>query len=181
VSGGSALGRRYGRALLDVASEQQKVGPVFQNLVDLTSTWDSSEELRAIFENPSFGAEARKTVLQAIGQQLELDPIVIRSLELLSDRRRMRFLPDVVLAYRDLAEEREGRVRAEVVTASPMPESYFAELQRMLEKVTGKKVILLKREDASLIGGVVTRVGDKVYDGSVRTRLAELKDELLNR
>lgn len=70
-------------------------------------------------------------------------------------------------------------MRAEVTTAAELPEAYFTELKQTLERVTGKQVVVTHKVDASLIGGVVTRVGDQVFDGSVKNRLSELKDELL--
>lgn len=177
----SALGRRYARALLELATAEGKADAIATQLSALDKLWAESRELRDVFENPAFGSEVRKNVLVAVGEKASLDSLVVRVLRLLSDRRRMRYLPDVIEAYRELAEDRAGRVRAEVITATAMPANYFAELTKTLEQVTGKKVIVMTREDPSLIGGVVTKVGDKVFDGSLKTRLEELRDELLNR
>lgn len=177
----SAIGRRYGRAILDLAAEQNQVDPVSKNLADLAQAWEESEDLREVFENPSVSAQDRKKIVDALASRMGLSPIVKSTLKLLSDRRRTRYLPEIIDAYERLAEDRAGRVRAEVITATAMPDTYFAQLQKTLEGVTGKKVTLIKREDPSIIGGVVARVGDKVFDGSIRTRLDELKDELLAR
>ena len=177
----SAVGRRYGRALLELAAEQNQLDPVGRQLADLKMTWSESEELREVFENPSVSAQDRRNVVDALAGKLGLGPIVKNTFKLLSDRRRTRSLPEVIDAYEKLAEERSGTLRAEVITAVAMSEAYYSQLQRTLEQVTGKKVTLQKREDPSIIGGVVTRVGDKVFDGSVKTRLIELEDELLQR
>jgi F-type H+-transporting ATPase subunit delta len=177
----SALGRRYARALLELATAEGKADAIATQLAELEKTWSDNRELRDVFENPAFGAEVRKNVLLSLGDKASLDSLVVRTLRLLSDRRRMRHLPEVIEAYRELAEDRAGRVRAEVITATAMPPNYFAELTKTLEQVTGKKVIVMTREDPSLIGGVVTKVGDTVFDGSLKTRLEELRDELLNR
>lgn len=177
----SALGRRYGKALLDLAAEQNQVDQVWRNLSDLREAWQSSDELREVFENPSVSSADRRQVIDALAGRMGLTPLVKNTLKLLSDRRRARYLGEVVEAFDALAGERAGRVRAEVVTATAMSETYYSQLQRTLEDVTGKKVTLVKRQDPSLIGGVIARVGDKVFDGSIRTRLTELKDELLHR
>jgi F-type H+-transporting ATPase subunit delta len=177
----SALGRRYARALLELATEEGKADLIATQLGELATVWEESRELRSVFESPAFGAETRKSVLASLGERMKLETLVVRVLTLLSDRRRMRHLPEVVDAYRELAEERAGRVRAEVITATSMPANYIAELTKTLEQVTGKKVTVMTREDPSLIGGVVAKVGDKVFDGSLKTRLEELRDELLNR
>ena len=179
MSGAATLGRRYAKALLELASDEGKRDKIGQDLDSLASAWGESSELRAAFETPAVDAQARRGLLEALASRLGLDRTVLHTACLLSDRRRMRHLPEVVEAYRALAEERDGRVRAEVITAGPMPDSYFAELQRTLEQVTGREVVLVRREDSELIGGVVAKVGDKVFDGSVRARLTELRDTLL--
>lgn len=177
----SAVGRRYGRAVLELAAEQNQLDQVGRNLAELGKSWTESEELREIFENPSVSSGDRRKVIDAVAAKMGLVPTVKNMLKILSDRRRMRSLPDIIEAYERFAEERSGTVRAEVITATAMPSAYYEQLQRTLEQVTGKKVKLDSREDPSIIGGVVARVGDKVFDGSIKTRLDELKDELLQR
>jgi F-type H+-transporting ATPase subunit delta len=78
-----------------------------------------------------------------------------------------------------LSEVRSGKVVAQVTTASELPAGYFTELENALAKITGKQVVLVHHTDPSLIGGVVTQIGDQVFDGSVKSRLSELKAELL--
>jgi F-type H+-transporting ATPase subunit delta len=173
------LARRYARALLDLAgASPDKIG---RDLDDFAAAWSASAELREVFENPSFGADDRRKLLDALALRMGLSAEVKNTLKMLADRRRLRIVPEIAGAYRALAEQKAGRVRASVVTATPMPEAYFAELTRVLEQVTGKKVTLERRHDPTLIAGVVTRVGDKVFDGSLKTRLDELKDTLLHR
>jgi F-type H+-transporting ATPase subunit delta len=87
-------------------------------------------------------------------------------------------LPQLARAFTELAEVAAGGVRAEVTSATPLPDAYYAQLQRALEQTTGKKVSIEKKTDPRLIAGVVTRLGDQVFDGSVRTRLSELKESL---
>jgi len=177
---GGTLGRRYARALLDLAGEQGQIERVGTDLRDLDVAWKEGAELREVFENPSFSAASRAAVIDTITTRMGVLPVVRNTLRLLSDRHRIRHLPEVVEAFEELAQEREGRVRAEVITARPMTESYREQLRSTLERVTGKKVVLVTREDPSIIGGVVTRVGDKVFDGSIKHQLAEIRDDLLS-
>jgi F-type H+-transporting ATPase subunit delta len=79
----------------------------------------------------------------------------------------------------ELAEAETGRVRVEVTSAKPLSDSYYSRLTEKLQRVTDRKVVLVKKQDPSLIGGVVTRVGDQVFDGSLSNRLSELKETLL--
>lgn len=176
---GTAFGRRYGRALLELAEEQNQLPKVQRDLEGLLATWNESRELRDVFENPSVTDEARKQVLEAIGKRLGLSPLVLNTLRLLADRRRIRQLPELVEAFTVLAQEKQGGLVAEVTSATDLPATYYSKLQMKLEKSLGAKVTLVKKTDPDLIGGVVTRIGDKVYDGSVRSRLAQLREGML--
>ncbi len=176
---GTTIARRYAKALLELAEERGETEKVERDLEALVEAWTASKELREVFENPAVTAEARVAVLGALARRLGLSPVLLNTLRLLCDRHRLRLIPEVAQAFAALREERGGLVVAEVTTAGPMPESYFAELAKTLEKALGRKVTVTKREDPALIGGVVTRVGDRIYDGSLRTRLQELKDRML--
>jgi F-type H+-transporting ATPase subunit delta len=172
------LGRRYASALITLAEQAGNLSKIASDLHDFAATWQSSPELRTLFENPKVGVATRREILRDLAQASGMDPLLRNTLLLLSDRGRIRELGQIVEAFDSLAEVRSGRVRAEVVTASELPDAFFAELQKTLELVTGKQVVIAKSVDPSLLGGVVTRIGDQVFDGSVSHRLSELKHEL---
>ena len=172
------LGRRYASALLALATEAGNVDKVSRDLHDFANSWRESRELRTAFENPSVSVAARREVLREIAKTSGMEPLVRDTLLLVSDRGRMSYLQEILDAFDAMAEARSGRVRAEVITASELPESYFVELRKILEQVTGKQVVVATRVDPSLLGGVVARIGDQVFDGSLSHRLNELKHEL---
>jgi F-type H+-transporting ATPase subunit delta len=174
----STLGRRYASALLALADQAGSLDAVRSSLQEFAATWAESRDLRSMFENPSVSSEARRKVLREIAEQSGMHPLVRDTLLLVSDRRRLQYLPEIVDAFEVAAEKRAGHVRADVVTATELPEEYFEGLRRTLEHATGKQVVLTTHVDPSIIGGVVTRVGDRVFDGSVQYRLNELRDEL---
>ncbi len=177
----SIIGRRYGAALFELAEEQKLTAKIEKELTDFVETWEGSRELRDAFENPKVSADARKKILGAVLAKLGASVLLKNTLSLLSDRRRMRHVPEVAAAFQSFVEARTGKVRAEVTSASPLPDAYYAQLEKVLGEVTGKQVIVVRKEDPSLIAGVVTRVGDKIFDGSLKNRLSELKEELLTR
>lgn len=176
---GSVAGRRYAKALLEVVSQTDQVDKVLRDLENLLEVWHASPEFRDVFENPRFLQEDRGKAIRALADKVGLNAEVKNFLSLLSDRHRMRELTNVVDSFRELSEEKQGVVQAEVVTATELPEAYFAELTRTLESVTGKKVKVQRRVDASLIGGVVAKVEGRVFDGSVRSQLQTIQEELL--
>lgn len=173
------LGKRYARALLQLATESDAVERIGKDLREFANMWESQRELRAVFENPGVAQKSRQAILRDLGAQAGIHEHVLHVLLLLSDRSRLRHIEEIADAYEALAEARSGRLRAEVTTATPLPASYYTELERVLREVTGKQVVLGHKVDPSLIAGVVTRIGDQVFDGSVKSRLTELKQELL--
>ncbi len=175
----SALGRRYAKALYALASGDQSVDRVQREIVAIADAWDASEELRNVFDNPAFSQEAKKKVLVTIATQLGASHMVLSTVSLLADRRRLRYVRDISDAFVAIVERTSGRVRAEVITASALPDAYYVQLAKVLSEATGREVTITKKVDPSIIGGVVTRVGDTVYDGSLKNRLSDLKSELL--
>lgn len=175
----SIVGNRYANAIFELAGKDNAVAEVGKHLTEFAASYAENKELRAVFENPSFSQEVRHKILRDIAGRSGMHDTVKNALLLLSDRGRLGHLSEVLEAYDAKAQAQSGEVRAEVTTAADMPEAYFVQLQKRLAEVTGKNVVLVKKTDPSLIGGVVTRIGDTVFDGSLKNRLNGLKEELL--
>ena len=141
------------------------------DLTTIASAWETSPDLRNALENPLVAHDAKKAVLTELSDQVGATPTTRNALLLLVDRRRTAALPDIARFLRELADARKGVLRAEVTTAAPLSDAYYARLQVQLEKMTGKKVVVDRKTDGALIAGVVTRIGDRILDGSLRTRL----------
>jgi F-type H+-transporting ATPase subunit delta len=179
VSGLGVVGRRWARALLDLASEQKLEEAVQTGLDDVAKMLESSVELRNVFESPNVTLEARRAVIDAIAARMSMSPLLKNTLKLLAEKNRLRAIPDIARAYRELAEDRGGALRAEVTTAKPLSDAYYAEIEKVLSAATGRRVRVEKRVDPTLIAGVVTRIGDQVFDGSLKNRLEELGSSLI--
>ncbi|MET0342002.1 MAG: F0F1 ATP synthase subunit delta [Polyangiales bacterium] len=174
------IAKRYARAILELATEQGVQEQVGRELTELAEAWDASLELRSLFTNPEYSAQVRKSVLVELLDRAAVTQLTRNSVLYVSDRGRLLALPAIARVFNELAERAAGSVRAEVISAAPLPEAYVAQLQRALEQVTGHRVTIERKTDPSLIAGVVTRVGDHVFDGSIRTRLNGLKESLQN-
>lgn len=175
----SALGRRYAKALLELAREQGEVDSVLRDVGALAGAWKTSADLRELVRNPVVPRPALKATVDAVMEKLGCSRLVRNTVKLLADKGRLPHLEEVLHALEELAEAETGRVRVEVVSAKPLSDAYYDRLTEKLKRVTDLKVVLVKKQDPSLIGGVVTRVGDQVFDGSLSNRLSELKETLL--
>jgi F-type H+-transporting ATPase subunit delta len=131
-----------------------------------------------VLTNPALRRADRKKVLEGIMMRLGVNPTTRNVVFLLLDRERVGALPDIAREVDAMIEAKGGRVTAEVVSAKPLDAGQLTQITLALEKLSGKKVDVTKREDASLLGGVIAKVGDVVYDGSLRTQLRNLRDEL---
>lgn len=168
---------RYARALLDIGVDRKNYEQLGRELDRVVALFEHAE-LRQLFQNPKFDIEARKGVLGELLRRVMVSPICKNFLFLLVDRNRIGYLPEIVAAYHDLSDAHAGRVRARVTVASRLGESDIARLRTVLQQATGKQVIVDQEEDPAILGGVITRIEGRIYDGSVRTQLETMRARL---
>ena len=173
----TTIAERYARAFLDIGFERESVDQLGRELVRVSDMFQA-EDVRLLFSNPKFDIATRKDVLGELLQAVVVSPICRNFLMLLVERDRIGLLPLIVDAYGDLADAQSSRMRARVRVARPMAESDLERLRTILQQATGKTVVVEQEEDSSILGGVVTHIGGRVYDGSIRTQLESLRAEL---
>ena len=174
----NAIARRYAKALVQLAAEEGAVEKFHGELARIEAVFSTNPELGSLLSNPAYGIEAKLETLKEVSDKLALSGTICNFLLLVQERNRMSCLPAIVANYSVLADELSGVVRPVISSALPLGDAQIAEIKAALEKSTGKKVILTVEIDPSLIGGVVTKIGDKVLDGSVKTQLARIEDIL---
>lgn len=175
-----AVAGRYARALFDVSLKEGQLDRAQQDLGAFAGLVSSNEPLTRVLSNPAIPvAKKRAVVNELVTRAGAISPIVARLLLLLADRDRLALLPEIVRAYEDRLMDHAQVVRAELVTAMPLPAARLQALKHGLARATGREVQLESRVDPSILGGAVARVGSTVYDGSVTTQLARLKQQLL--
>jgi F-type H+-transporting ATPase subunit delta len=175
-----SVARRYAKALLEIGVNQQTYDALGKELDRVADTFGKSPELKQALENPVFPLEKRRLVLDELARRLALSKVVRNFVMLLLDKGRIGSLPDVGRAYHALVDDYANRVRATVTSARPLDPALEKRLKNALEKQSGKTVLLEKKEDPAILGGVITQLGDLVYDGSVRTQLEQMREQLLS-
>lgn len=178
MSSGS-IARRYARALMALGVDNNDYEALGQQVGALARAMKSSAELAETLSNPVFPRSDRKKVITALLARLNASKTVESFVLLLLERERLAALPDIARELDAMIDERKGRIAAEVVSARPLSDQQLAQLERALEALSGKKVDIAKREDPELLGGIVAKLGDTVYDGSLRTQLAQLRQRLV--
>ncbi len=170
---------RYARALFDVAQKESDLVQVEQNLSDLVTTIAGSDELSRVLSSRNVPEDARRRVVTAIAERLSVVTPVAKLMGLLADRRRLALLPEIAAAYTARLLDYRNILQADVQTAAPLAPDAASALQSSLAAATGKQITMNVTVDPSLLGGVVARVGSTVYDGSVRTQLKKMRDQLV--
>lgn len=177
-----SIARRYARAMIDVAAETSSSDRVSEQLDSLASLMREHPDLRDVLSNPAYSRAQRGAVVAALVKAAGgLDPTVTNLLDLLLDRHRTGFLPDIARIFRDMADARAGRVRGRVTSAAPLSKDALDNIEQALERIVQRDVILETRVDPALLGGVSAQVGSMVYDGSLRSQLEELRTSLRSR
>ena len=173
-----AVSRRYAKALILIGQEDGQVEQYNEELGSIVGLFDTQEGFEKALTNPLYNKNDRKKVLEAVLAATDLSAIMKSFLTLLFDKGRIGFLREIASYYNDLADELKGVVKASIVSATELSSEAIEKIKESLSKKTGKTIVLNVEQDLSLIGGVVTKIGDLVMDGSIKTQLMNMRETL---
>lgn len=169
---------QYANALADIAMAQGVADPTLQQLIGFGALYTQSAELRNFLSSPAVTAEAKHRVIEKLLARVGGSKIVRNFLFVMVDHRRTHLLPETVAAFQEVIRQRQGITEAQVSSAVELNAAQKAEMEFTLERLTGKRVEAKFSLQPELLGGAVVRVGDTIYDGSLRSRLNELRARL---
>ena len=173
----SLVARRYARALSEEAASRGQQERIDSDVELLHETFGQHDELRKLFASPVVSREKKAGVVDGLFED-RVSPLVLRFLKLLIEKEREQIIPATAEAYQHLRDEERGIVEAEARVAQPLSEADRKQLQERLSELSGKTVRLNVTVQPELIGGLVVRLGDTVYDGSVRHQLGVLRQRM---
>jgi F-type H+-transporting ATPase subunit delta len=169
---------QYANAMADIALAQGAAEPAAKQLQDFGEAYAQSAELRTFLASPAVGIEDKHAVLEKIVALLGASKIIRNFLFVIADHRRTHLLPEVIAAFHQVIRQREGVAEAEVSSAVELSAPQKKEMAATLARLTGKKIETKYALDPALLGGAVVRIGDTIYDGSLRSRLNEMRTRL---
>jgi F-type H+-transporting ATPase subunit delta len=169
---------QYANALADVVLQQGAAEPTRKQLADFEAAYAESAELRNFMASPAVPREAKHGVIEKLVARLGASRIIRNFLFVIVDNQRTHLLPDIAASFEQVLRQRQGVAEAEVSSAAPLNDRQKAALLRNLESVTGKKIQANYSLNPELLGGAVVRVGDTIYDGSIRNQLNRLRKRL---
>ncbi|MCB1501002.1 MAG: F0F1 ATP synthase subunit delta [Bauldia sp.] len=171
----SALAERYATALYDLAEDDKALADLENDVGRFATLHDQSDDLQAFIRSPVYRREEQARAIEAVLKQAGIEGTVANFFKVIARNGRMFAAPAIIAAFRELAARRRGEVTAEVTSAEPLSETHLAALKEALKGALGKDVTLDTRVDPSLIGGLIVKVGSRMIDSSLKTKLTSLK------
>ena len=174
----TGIAERYATAVYDLAREANQVDAIEGDLTALEAALNDSDDFRRLTTSPLYTREEQEQAIKVLAEKMGLTKIMANTLQLMAQKRRLFALPALVKALRETIAEAKGEITAEVTTAKALTKTQSDKLAKSLTASTGKKVSLHATVDESLIGGLVVKVGSKMIDTSIRSKLNSLQNTM---
>ena len=171
----SDLAKRYARAFFDIAVEEGKIEDYGRELAAFATLIAQNKALQEFLANPIFELKSKKNVIEELLGRTQISGRTANFLRLLVDKQRIGILGEVENAYKEFMDKSLKKVRVSVKTAYPLTSELEGALKQRVAEMTGKEVEMTVEDDASLIGGLIVRVGDTMFDGSIKTQLGNMR------
>ncbi len=175
----SAISRRYAKALVNLAAEQNQVERFGEELAQFGALLAAEDFLRLLLESPTFPMDRKEKILGDLLNSMAPSAVMNNFFRLLLEKDRLHYLPQINSEYRRLADELSGIVRAKVTAAVDLEPNQRQAIRVGLERQTGKKVELTVAVDPELIGGLQAEIHGRLFDGSILTQLNRMEDTLI--
>ncbi|AXI48737.1 F0F1 ATP synthase subunit delta [Sulfitobacter sp. SK012] len=172
----TSIAQRYATAVYDLASESKKIKAVEADLDALSGAIEGSDDFRALIHSPIYTRDEQAGAIEALAKKMKLSAVMSNTLALMAQKRRLFVLPQLIQTLREKIAAEKGEVTADVVSAKALTKAQADKLAKSLKATTGKTVTLNQTVDESLIGGLVVKVGSKMIDTSIRSKLNSLQN-----
>lgn len=174
----SGIAGRYATALFELAKEAKKLPAVEKDLDAVSAAMETSADLSSMINSPVYTREDTEAAIAAIAKKMKLSPLVGNTLSLLAQKRRLFVLPALITAVKGMTASERGEITAEVTAARKLTKAQEDKLAKTLKASVGKDIKINTTVDESLIGGLIVKVGSKMIDSSIRSKLNNLQNAM---
>ncbi|MFD1344153.1 F0F1 ATP synthase subunit delta [Litorisediminicola beolgyonensis] len=174
----SGIAERYAAAVFEIAREDNSLDALEANLDDLSAAFEQSDDLRDLVYSPIYSREAQRAGITAVAEKMGLSDTLRKTLGLMAEKRRLFVVPAMIAQLRDRIAAEKGIVFADVTSAVELSDEQRQKLSETLKAQVGKDVKIKSTVDESLIGGLVVKVGSKMIDTSIRSKLNSLRNAM---
>ncbi len=173
---GSDIAKRYAKALFEIARDENRIEGIYEEMSTFLSVLEQNKNLKDFFANPIFSRSDKKAVMIGVLEKTGISGTTANFLKLLVEKRRVNALEGVEAYYQKYMDDVMNKARVMVRTPFPLSDTLSRDIKKKLESLTGKNVEMVVEDDPSLLGGVVVKVGDTQYDGTIRARLSSIRE-----
>ncbi len=174
----TGIAQRYATAVFELAKEGKALKALESDIDNLDAALDASADFRALIASPLYSRDAQGDAIAAISKKMKLSPTMTNTLNLMASKRRLFVLPQLVNTLREAIADDKGEVTAEVTAAKALTKTQQDKLAKTLKASVGKDVKIKMAVDENLIGGLIVKVGSKMIDTSIRSKLASLQNSM---
>lgn len=174
----AGIAARYATAIFEIAQENQNLDSLETSIGDLATALSESAELRSLIKSPLVSRGEQESAITAIAAKMGLNEVLAKALSLMAQKRRLFVVPQLISALRELIAQERGEVTAEVTSAKALTKTQSEKLASTLKERVGKTVTINSTVDESLIGGLIVKVGSKMIDTSIKSKLAALQNTM---
>jgi F-type H+-transporting ATPase subunit delta len=174
----SGIASRYATAVFDLSNDAKGVKALESDLNALSAALDGSADLSALITSPLYSRDQQGSAIGAVAKKMKLSKTMTNTLALMASKRRLFVVPQMIVALRALIADQKGEVTADVVSAKALTKAQSGKLAKTLKASVGSDVIINASVDESLIGGLVVKVGSKMIDTSVKSKLNALQNTM---
>ena len=173
------IARRYAKALVNLAEKEKDLDNVGKNLTAITEVYKENSELKQVLSDTKVSSRVKQEILKDVLNTIKTSKLVDTFSRYLLAKRRIDILPDIERAFNLLLQEKLGRIEANVTAAYELPKETVKKLVNAISGYSGKEVKVNVAIDPSIIGGMVTRIGSTVIDGSIKTHLNKIRQSII--
>jgi F-type H+-transporting ATPase subunit delta len=172
------IGRRYAKALFEIDEKNNSYEVTYRDLIAISNIISDYGEIYEFLKNPFFDKKKRKETFSQIASILDLSNIIKNLINLLIDNNRIGYLKDIIDAYMKFFDESRGILRATVIAPKKLEDSDIERIKEGLENHFNKSIKVSVKEDPSIIGGIIAKIGNVIIDGSIKSQLIHMREEL---
>ena len=173
------IARRYAKALTKLAEKGQELEKTGESISEMAQAYQDSAELREVLSDPKVSTELKQSILKAVLKKIKATALVDTFGRYLLAKRRIVLLPSIETAFNLLLQEKLGRIEARVTVAHELPNTTVEKLENSISDYSGKDGAISITIDPAIIGGIVTRIGSVVIDGSIHTQLNQIRQTII--
>jgi F-type H+-transporting ATPase subunit delta len=174
----TGIATRYATAVFDLAKDGKAIKALESDVASLEAAMAESADLRTLLTSPLYSREQQSGAIVAIAKKMELSDTTSNVLALLASKRRLFVLPQLIAVLQDMLSEERGEVTAEVTTAKALTKAQAEKLAKTLKAQVGKSITIKETVDESIIGGLIVKVGSKMIDTSIASKLNALQSKM---